>query len=85
MSTPEQAQPLTEDELADIRAAYALYRLEACSVCGVVRLAIPTLEERTRTDRIEWMNTTPIYRVDFCKPCRRAYDESHAPPPEETR
>ena len=57
----------------------SLYRLEACSSCRVVRVALPSYESVQRAksgaDRPENIGGALIWWVDFCEPCRKAYEE----------
>ena len=61
------------------------YRLEACSVCQVVRLALVTAithqRMADRTDRPVRVGGATVWQVDFCDPCRRAYEASFDPEP----
>lgn len=57
-------------------------RFEACSVCGVVRVVMPSFVADTRArqgiDRPEYVSGIPIWRVAFCEVCENAYEKSLA-------
>ena len=54
------------------------YRLEACSCCGIVRLAMTSAltrqRERDKRDIPEYLGEVVVWRVDCCEPCRKVYE-----------
>jgi len=57
----------------------SIYRLEACSVCGVIRRGLihATTHQRMldRRDRYETIGGAEIWSIDFCESCRTAYNK----------
>ena len=53
-----------------------IYRLESCSVCGVVRVALRPL--RSDEQRFERIGDAIIHRVDFCPSCKADFDALQA-------
>lgn len=59
-----------------------LYRIEACQVCGVLRLGLRTVltiaRERSGQDRPEAIGGVTLYRIPICETCSAEYDQAQA-------